>query len=255
MITHGIKFLMRTVFATGVFLVGAPGSALAAEPAPTVVELFTSQGCYSCPPAEAYLGRLSSRSDVIALEFHVDYWDDLIYGSAGKWKDPFSSSVHTQRQRYYNHQIRNTGSVYTPQMVIGGRLEVVGSHERKVERAIQRLQATPSVPLGVNVSNAGSGTLNITVEGPLTVPAAIWMVEFHRNIETKVRSGENKGKTLVSHHIVTQMKKLGDWSGTAIALQVEAPKANSGKGCAILIQQAPGTAILGASYCPVTPST
>ena len=100
----------------------AIATAAAAEEVPTVVELFTSQGCYSCPPAEAFLGELAKRSDVVALEFHVDYWDDLVYGSAGQWKDPFSDPAYTRRQQVYARGIPG-GRVYTPQIVVDGRLE------------------------------------------------------------------------------------------------------------------------------------
>lgn len=238
-----VTLLIMTLIASG-------SKAADTMPTPTVVELFTSQGCYSCPPAEAYLGKLASRADVIALEFHVDYWDDLVYGSAGKWKDPFSSAENTQRQRNYNHQIRNTGGVYTPQMVIGGNLETVGSHETKVERAISTLQLAASSPVSVTVEEAGANQLNVRIDGTGSGSAKIWMVQFHRSIETKVRSGENKGKTLISHNIVTDVRTIGDWTGTSVSLQANAPSAASGLGCAILVQQAPGTPILGASYCP-----
>ena len=112
-----------------------------------VVELFTSQGCYSCPPAEKFLGDLAEQETVIALDFHVDYWDNLVHGADGKWKDPFSRPAYTQRQRVYNQRIRGTGNVYTPQMVIDGRLEAVGS------RRIAVLSAMPKVP-GATVSGS-----------------------------------------------------------------------------------------------------
>jgi len=240
----------KIIFAAVVFVFGLTDTARAADKTPTVVELFTSQGCYSCPPAEALLGRLSSRPDVIALEFHVDYWDDLVYGSAGKWKDPFSSSANTQRQRNYNLQIRNTGGVYTPQMIVAGNLEMVGSDERKVQQAIQHTKTTTSIPLTVHVESDGPDTVTVKVDGTARQTAAIWMVQFHRSVETKVRSGENKGKTLTSHHIVTQLQKIGNWSGSPLSLRASVPSTNSGKGCAILVQQGPGTPILGASYCP-----
>lgn len=80
---------------------------------PVVVELFTSQSCYSCPPAEAYLGELAENPDIVALEWHVDYWDNLVYGSAGRWKDPYSDPAFTERQGLYNLSIRRSGSVYT----------------------------------------------------------------------------------------------------------------------------------------------
>lgn len=243
-----IPLLFMTLFAT-------PLKAAESASSPTVVELFTSQGCYSCPPAEAYLGKLASRADVIALEFHVDYWDDLVYGSAGKWKDPFSSAENTQRQRSYNLKIRNTGGVYTPQMVIGGNLETVGSHESKVEKAISRIKQTAANAVSVHVEKSDANQLNVRVEGTGGGSAKIWMVQFHRNIETKVRSGENKGKTLTSHHIVTDVRKIGNWTGSNLSLQTDAPSASSGKGCAILVQQSAGSPILGASYCPSSQSS
>lgn len=245
----------KIIFAAFIVLLGPSGGANAADSKPVVVELFTSQGCYSCPPAEALLGRLSARADVIALEFHVDYWDDLVYGSAGKWKDPFSSAANTQRQRNYNLQIRKTGGVYTPQMVVAGNQEMVGSHENKVVQAIQHSRTAAAIPLTVHVESDGSDALNVQIEGTTTQAASVWMVQFHRNIETKVRSGENKGKTLVSHHIVTQLQKIGNWSGSSLSLRASAPSAASGMGCAILIQQGPGTPILGASYCPTNRSS
>lgn len=121
---------------TSVALAAAPAAAFTltvpppanADSAPPVsVELFTSQGCYSCPPAEADLGKLAKRSDVVALEWHVDYWDDLVYGGAGKWKDPFSSPEVTARQRDYNDSIRGQRRVYMPQMIVAGVREAVGS--------------------------------------------------------------------------------------------------------------------------------
>ncbi|NQW00589.1 MAG: DUF1223 domain-containing protein [Rhodospirillales bacterium] len=241
-----LVFTMAVAVAAAITASGAKAAEAAASP--VVVELFTSQGCYSCPPAEAYLGKLAGRADVVALEFHVDYWDDLVYGSAGKWKDPFSSPQFTQRQRSYNAQIRKTGGVYTPQMVIGGNRETVGSHENKVEKAISQL--TRTAPLTVEVRESGAAQLTVQIDGTGPAPASVWLVRFHRTIETRVRSGENKGKTLTSHNIVTGVQKIADWTGGPLSLEAASPAAGSGQGCAVLVQQAPGTPILGASYCP-----
>ena len=103
-----------------------------------MVELFTSQSCYSCPPEEAYLGELSGEKDILALEYHVDYWDSLNYGGHGRWKDAISTPEMAARQRDYNAEIRDTRSVYTPQMVIGGRTETVGSRRREVTTQVVR---------------------------------------------------------------------------------------------------------------------
>lgn len=217
---------------------------------PAVVELFTSQGCYSCPPAEAYLGELSKRPDVVALEYHVDYWDDLVYGSAGKWKDPFSSPDHTRRQRQYNSAIRNTNGVYTPQMVIGGTLETVGSHEHKVEKAISIIGQTGTSPLSVQVKSDNGGQLSVRIEGKSDHTATIWLVRFHQNVETVVRSGENKGKTLTSHNIVTGAERIGEWRGSPVTINATQSISGTGDGCAIIVQSNLLGPIFGASYCP-----
>ena len=235
------------------FLVLGSGIVNAAEKSksPAVVELFTSQGCYSCPPAEAYLGKLSKRSDVIALEFHVDYWDNLVYGSAGKWKDPFSSPKYTERQRQYNQLIRRTRGVYTPQMIIGGMIETVGSSEYKVERAIKKVAS----PLSVRIKGKASGSLDIQIAGQNSDSASVWLIRFYQSVETKVRSGENKGKTLISHNIVNGVKQIGEWRGAPLSLTVNGPDAASKNGCAIIVQKEPAGQILGATYCPNVPSS
>ena len=117
---------------------------------PTVIELFTSQSCYSCPPAEAFLGELvEERSDILALEFHVDYWDELVHRGS-KWKDVFSSPDSTQRQRVYNVSIRGRASVYTPQMIIGGAAEAVGSNRGNVLAALSQASGTGPAGRGVD---------------------------------------------------------------------------------------------------------
>jgi hypothetical protein len=196
---------------------------------PTVVELFTSQGCYSCPPAEAFLAELAGEDGMLALEFHVDYWDDLVYGAAGRWKDPFSSPAHTRRQQVYNQQIRGRPNVYTPQMVIDGRYEAVGSRRGAVDGA-----AVASVDVG-----AGSGG-----------SAGVWLVRFLRERRTEVRAGENKGKSLVSRHIVTEMRRIGGWDGGAAALSVSGFVLADGEGCAVLVQRDSQGPVLGAASCP-----
>lgn len=218
-----------------------------------VVELFTSQSCYSCPPAEAYLGELVERGDVIALEFHVDYWDDLVYGSAGRWKDVFSSPAHTQRQRLYNRAIRGTGQVYTPQMVIDGRAEAVGSRRGAVEDAIRGQARDPRPRLDVAVANSAGGELTVTINGPLPGPGEIWLARFERAHVTRVKAGENKGKTLTNHHVVTAMERIGTWSGSPVTATVPGGSVGPGQGCAVLVQGEDQGPILGAAECPIPP--
>lgn len=224
-----------------------PVFAGAGEPA-VAVELFTSQGCFSCPAAEAYLRRLADRRDIVALEFHVHYWDALVYGAAGKWKDPYSSPAHSDRQRAYNQRIRGRAGVYTPQMVVGGRFERVGSDEGRIEDAIRR--ARGGAPrLDVAVRRAGGNALEVAIDGKAG-PASVWLVTFLRAATTEVRSGENKGKTLVSRHIVTAVREVGRWDGTPARLALGAAPPKRGEGCAVLVQHGSDGPVLGAAYCP-----
>ena len=231
------------------------GTAMAGDQAPTVVELFTSQSCYSCPPAEAYLGELAGRDDLVALEFHVDYWDDLVYGAAGRWKDRFSDPAYTRRQQVYAQRIPG-GRVYTPQMVIDGRLEAVGSRRGAVqERIAQSRDERPAAPR-LEVESHGGGltvTLDGSGDGPGAEPLELWLVTFERAHVTEVEAGENKGKTLANHHVVTAMERIGSWSGGPFSLPLAERPAGANLGCAVLAQAPRQGPILAASYCPAAP--
>jgi hypothetical protein len=221
--------------------------------APVVVELFTSQSCYSCPPAEAYLGRLAGRADVVALEFHVDYWNDLVYGTAGKWIDPHSSPAFMARQRAYAQRFPD--GVYTPQMVIDGRLQAIGSRERDVEAAIKQARTAPH--LTVRLVERDAGKIELQIEGPealKSTAADIWLVRFKQRDETKIRAGENRGKSLVNHHVVTNPPVLIGRLDAAV-LDGDPRVLDAGPdvrddGCAVLIQAAGQGPILGAAFCP-----
>ncbi len=173
-----------------------------------VVELFTSQGCYSCPPADKILGELKERDDVIALALHVDYWDYL------GWKDEFASPAFTQRQRSYA-QAMGERSVYTPQMVIGGVEHVVGSRSMKVANAIRK-HAQRDAAVNVTIRRSG-GTVFIEAS-PATgdVPGAVvQLVTYTREATVDIRRGENAGKTLTYHNIVRTFSRLGNWNGSS----------------------------------------
>lgn len=241
---------MRSILGLlAVFGFCAAAAAAEPEPTPVVVELFTSQSCYSCPPAETLLGKLAGRPDLIALEFHVDYWNDLVYGAAGRWTDVHSSPAHTARQRAYGNRLG--GGVYTPQMVIDGRAETVGSREGDIERAIAAARKHPRIALAVAATDTGG----IAIRGEATgrQPAELWLVRYLEQETTRVRAGENRGKVLVNHHIVTGMSRLADWPLADDVLTVVPPELPSGEGCAVLLQ-APGQGpILGAAPCPKAP--
>lgn len=243
---------MRTkIFSMAAGLIGAALISVSTAEAdrksgPVVVELFTSQSCYSCPPAEAFLGELAGDPGIVALEWHVDYWDDLVYGSAGRWKDPFSDPAFTERQGLYNRTIRRTGSVYTPQMVVDGAIEAVGSRRHAVSAAIDDAASLPK-PATVIVSPDGADRLSVQIDGTPTRPTSVWLVQFIRSETTDVPRGENHGKQLVNHNIVRELSKIANWSGGPVALSIDVPE--PGFGCAILVQRGPGEPIEGAQGC------
>ena len=229
-------------------LAACVSAAASAEPVrPVVVELFTSQSCYSCPPAEAFLGELASRPGIVELEWHVDYWNDITYGSAGQWVDPFSSPEATERQVLYNQAIRGTGAVYTPQMVIDGRTEAIGSRRDEVEAALS--EASAAAPGGPSVAIAAAGTrMEVTVEGSAAAPAEVWLVRYLTERLTEVPRGENHGKDLANHHVVIGVERLGPWSGGAARFTAATPV--PGEGCAVLLQASPAAPITAAALCP-----
>ncbi len=235
---------------------------------PAVVELFTSQGCYSCPPAEKLLGQLIENDpDLIALEFHVDYWDSLVYGSHGSHKDPFSDPENTYRQRLYNlANLAGTTGVYTPQTVINGRYASVGSRKSVIEKGIEVLNR-PDIEVNITVdptSAAGQTETDLHIElaGEHTqVPgsAHVWIAVFDIEKTTVITTGENHGKTLTSHHVVRKFNQLTPENGIAglvkadnvlqLSHQVDLQE---GQGCAVLLQEVTTGPVYGAAYCPDT---
>lgn len=213
-----------------------------AAQAQTVVELFTSQSCSSCPPAEALLQKLSKRTDLVVLEWHVDYWNDL-HTRDGRWKDPFSSAANTARQRAYNVSLRGQSGVYTPQAVVGGAFETVGSDQTALQDLIrQAARAAPSVRIMATPAPGGAG-LAFSATG---VPpgAETMLVHFRKSAATKVGGGENHGRQLSSANVVVRTQKLGAGAAWTVA-----PPA-AGDGCALIVQERNAGRILGAAYCP-----
>lgn len=222
-------------------LLAAPA---AAETRPVVVELFTSQGCSSCPPAEALMRELAKRPDLVALEWHVDYWDDLHAGATGRWKDPFSSPGHTRRQRAYNRALLGKPSAYTPQLVVDGAAETVGSRRTEIERLIADRQDTEH-PALLSVAPGPDG-MTVTASAP--AGATVRLVRFARALVTRVEGGENAGKSLAEAHVVRRHDVLGVTGEKPLVVAARAPSA--GEGCAVLIEDGDGGPVLAAQYCP-----
>lgn len=216
----------------------------AEQPTPVVVELFTSQGCYSCPPADALLGELAERDDVLPLSFHVTYWDRL------GWPDTFGLEAATSRQGTYAEGLGLRG-MYTPQMVVGGRIDVVGSQRGRVLKAIDLLGQNQDPGPQISIE-AGELRLGAGDQGP----ADIWLVAFDDAHDVEIGRGENAGKTLRYHRVVRELIELGHWSGEALALPIpiERLAADQRDGAAILVQRRSDGAILSAARLPLTRS-
>ncbi len=208
----------------------------AADPShPTVVELFQSQGCSSCPPANANLNALSERPDVLALSFAVTYWDRL------GWKDTFAKPQFTERQWQYARAMRQE-DVYTPQVVVNGRVAGVGADPGEIESLISRADRGATGP-AVTISG-GSAELG-AASGPARAADVLLVRYDPRTLDVPVRRGENAGKTLAHKNIVREIVRLGGWNGRpeTFSLPAEDPPLRS----AILVQATGAGPILAAA--------
>ncbi len=204
-----------------------------------VAELFTSQSCSSCPPAEALFSELANRDDVLSIEWHVDYWDDLIHGGSN-WKDPYSNPVYTERQRSYNESLRRTRAVYTPQAIVNGVAEGVGSRRGEVSNMLRTAEDL-SVPVAIK-----GNTIEV---GASKADADIIFLRLLKDHETNVKGGENKGRKLSGKNIVLEASLIGQTGGKT--LQIERPEIGDNENCAVLIQSLSGDVgpVLGAAKC------
>jgi len=205
---------------------------------PTVVELYTSEGCSSCPPAEAQIGRLAQQRDVIALAFHVDYWDDL------GWRDRFGLPEAVIRQRQYAHTLR-LPSVYTPQLVIDGQRDLVGGGGDN-GIGIGNGNSKPGVPLDLSVQN---GSLTITLAAqPQQAACDVLLVGYLPEAASRVTRGENAGRELHEFNIVRSVRKLGSWQGEQRTFNVPLTAlAADATGAVVLVQQRDQGPIVGAA--------
>jgi len=197
-----------------------------------VVELFTSQGCNSCPKADVLLGELANRGDVVALAFHVDYWDYL------GWKDTLARPEHTERQRDYSRMFGNR-SVYTPQIVVNGSIDVKGSKPARVESALRRAQMGNSLPIDVDLSFTDDSLVIGIGGGKAVTEAAIVILYFDERAEVAITQGRNRGRTDSYVHPVTAFHSAGMWQGNSQELRMplhDVRKKSTG-GVAVIVQE------------------
>jgi len=186
-------------------LTSVNATALRAEQTPVVVELFTSQGCASCPEADEMLARLGSRENVIALALHVDYWDYI------GWKDKFALSGFTKRQKGYAH-VFDKRMIYTPQMVVNGVREVAGNRPMDVTDLVQA-EAAKGLAVPLTIERSGD-TLSISAPAEQDLADTdVILVRYTPSASVDIPRGENAGKTLSYSHIVTEWSDIGDWNG------------------------------------------
>jgi hypothetical protein len=216
----------------------------AAGPRPAVVELFTSEGCSSCPPAEAYLEELARRPDVLALSFHVDYWDGL------GWSDRFGLRDAVTRQRAYATAL-HLGGYYTPQVVIDGQREFVGSDRGAITRALNDPRSGTAITLAV-----GDGRVSIDIaDDPAGVASDVVVLTYRRSAVTAVGRGENAGRRLTEVNIVRSINTAGRWDGRRQRLLVplESLPADA-TDLAVLVQTSGQSRITGSATVPVRSS-
>lgn len=224
-----------------------PSKAHADQDDAVLVELFTSQSCSSCPAAERFFNKLSTEDGIVAIQWHVDYWNSLVHGRDGRWKDPYSSASSTQRQRDYNHMLRGVGSVYTPQAIVGGMTETTGSRASSVRRLVQR---SPEADATINfrVDEAGY-QIEISPKGDvIPTDAEAVLITLLKHEETEIKGGENKGLVTRARNIAVQADTLGPWSGTEQMFTATTMAENYT--CAVIVQEKNMGRVLAASYCP-----
>lgn len=238
---------MIVMIAMSAALIAPRSEARAQEEELVVVELFTSQGCSSCPAADEVLGELAQNPRILALSLHVDYWNRL------GWVDPFSRPEHTARQRAYSALLSGRG-IYTPQVVIDGKEETVGSRRRKIKRLTRAAARSPK-PLVLTATpgtsgDAGTWRVEISARADEKVPslASVFLLRFDHEQTTAIKSGENAGREITYTNVVRSIDKLARWQG--VPLSVSVPPLTLGQGAALIVQQEPVGPILGTLLLP-----
>lgn len=251
------SFILLASVSVAWVLAGPAGAQTNAEPVPpdaalqrpvdAVIELFTSQGCSSCPPADRMLESFAKRKGVMALSLPVDYWDYI------GWEDTLASPKHAQRQRTYIAKFRD-GPMYTPQVIVNGRAQALGSSARQIENAIDDTRA-PFEKARIPVHswhNSSTIIIRIGAAPPdqNITEATIWLAQIQKSANVDIKAGENRGKSLTYKNVVREMTPVGTWNGKAMTIRLSRqailfPEANDG---AILLQENTHGPIIGAAW-------
>ena len=219
-----------------------------------LIELYTSLACSQCPAAEKLFSELiHEHEDLLALEFHVDYWNDVVHGAEGNFIDPYSNPAFSMRQReYFSGRIKGRPGVYTPQAIINGRVAMLGSKSKHVRRALSKPEKqmldiqfiAGDNDQALSVAIDGSSAQREQMEG-----TQIMLVSYIDSATTTITGGENNRRTAVNHRIVTELSVLGEVTRQGDMLFSIAQPA-SGSGCMILVQDGALTPVYAAASCP-----
>jgi hypothetical protein len=214
------------------------GTSASGETRPSVVELFTSQGCSSCPPAEKLAGELALRPGVLVLTYHVNYWDEL------GWRDRFGLPDATRRQQEYAAALGARG-VYTPQAIIEGTRDVIGSNRAAIEQELHGVP--PGVPITLRVHD---GQLGIDIAAHQQAPVGeVVLVTYLRSAVSPIGRGENAGRTIQESNIVRSIRSLGSWSGRPHTWEVRLNSLpTDATDVAVLVQEHAQGAMIGAAH-------
>jgi hypothetical protein len=230
--------------ALGAFLIWQGAMAGEAKPQPILVELYTSQGCSSCPQADAIMGQIKGREDVVALSFNVDYWDYI------GWRDTLAKRENTLRQQAYE-KVLPSHRVYTPQMVIDGARDVVGNQRKDVVDAIaRRIGEVAAKRVPVSLSQTGDTVeVRIGAMPGVKTPATVWLAHTLSSRAVNIGSGENSGRVITYHNVVRGFSAVGKWSGEAVTLELPARgvPGETTDGVAVWVQSGDPGPVLGAA--------
>ncbi|NDF11787.1 MAG: DUF1223 domain-containing protein [Proteobacteria bacterium] len=244
--------LIQLVCAVALLMVGAPVSHAkeATLPRPILVELYTSQGCISCPPADKLLGEMSENPDLLVLSFHVDYWNK------NGWEDPFSSSENTERQKHYSEDTGLFASIYTPQVIVDGVHKAIGSREKELAALIKNAAGEMiAVPLTIRKEKNWVVRAGEAPESLKDAHAEVLVVGFDKVHRTNIEDGENKGSTIDNFHVVRWMQVIGEWDGKPHQYNVMDQGKPATEFYAVILQEMGQKRIFGVGFDPSYPPT
>ena len=233
---RNIAVLMRGIAVSSIFA-SVAGTAQADNS--VVVELYTSQGCSSCPPADKVLKALTRQENVIALSLNVDYWDYL------GWKDDLALPGNTRRQRDYAKMMRSR-HVYTPQLMIDGRMDVIGSRRLQVDAAVETLAQTKDEAIVKAEISGDNVSVSVSPASSSASDSIVWLVGYDASIVKEIGGGENHGRDIEYSNVVREWRELGRWNGNS-SQKFKGAKPKGSGGFAVIVQDGKVGPILGAT--------